>query len=342
MKLSDFDYQLPKEFIAQFPLKQRDRSKLLTLDRSTGDIHHRNFFNCLDYMNKGDVLVLNDTKVILARAFGFTKSSKRKVEILLTQAIDSRRFQALIKPLKKLKADDEILLEGNGFSFKIVDFDKKLIEFNKDNILDNLNKVGHVPLPPYIKREDTLGDRQDYQTVYAKNEGAVAAPTAGLHFNNDLLRKIEQKGIEIGYLTLHVGHGTFAPVRANDISGHKMHEEFFSIPQETMQLVRRAKALDRKVFAVGTTSTRALEANSSSILDKEFKDSISGRTNLFIYPPFKFRIVDSLITNFHLPTSTLYMLICAFVGIDETKKIYQEAMRQHYRFYSYGDATLIL
>jgi len=342
MKLAEFDYHLPKQLIAKFPLKERDRSRLLVFDRKTQDLSHRNFFDCIDYMNKEDVLILNDTKVIMARAFGFVKKNKRKIEILLTRKIDNRVFQALIKPLRKLKSDDEVLLEGNGFSFKVIDFDKKVIQFNKDNILDNLNNIGHVPLPHYIDRQDTTGDRKDYQTVYAKNDGAIAAPTAGLHFTSELLKKIEQKGIRIAYLTLHVGYGTFAPVRAQDISRHIMHEEFFCIPKETVVLIRKAKSTRGKVFAVGTTTTRALEANSSFILDKKFKDSVNGWTNLFIYPPFKFKIVDSIITNYHLPKSTLYMLISAFAGIRKIKKLYKEAINNNYRFYSYGDATLIL
>jgi len=342
MKLLEFDYFLPRELIAQYPLKKRDNSRLLIFNRQNKEILHCNFFNIVDYFSKGDVLVLNDTKVILARAFGITKDSNQKIEILLTRKIDSRRFEALIKPLKKIRINQEVVLDNNGYSFKIVDFKRRLIEFNIDNIEKKLDKLGHVPLPPYIKRIDTKEDRIFYQTIYARKEGSIAAPTAGLHFTAQLLKEIERKGVAISYLTLHIGYGTFTSIKTDDIKNHKMHEEYVCIYRETIDKIRQAKDCGKKIFAVGTTTTRALEANSSLILDKRFNAMIEGYTDLFIYPPYEFKIVDALVTNFHLPRSSLYILVCAFANLDDIKHIYQQAIRHRYRFYSYGDAMLIL
>jgi S-adenosylmethionine:tRNA ribosyltransferase-isomerase len=339
MKLTDFDYSLPKDLIAQFPSKERSDSRLLVLNRQEQSIEHKRFCDILDYLNKGDLLVLNDTKVILARLFGRRKNTGGKVEALLLDKISDRHFRALIKPLARLKIGEDISINNNGLSFKLIDAKKRIIEFNKDKVLEKLGEVGHVPLPQYIKREDADIDRLRYQTVYARREGAIAAPTAGLHFTKPLLEKIRSKGVNIGYITLHVGYGTFAPVLEEDVENHKMHAEYFEIPLETARLVNEIKGKG-KIIAVGTTTTRALEANKDKIAKAE--GLISGHTDLFICPPFKFQLVDALVTNFHLPKSTLYMLVAAFAGIAAIKKAYRQAIEDNYRFYSYGDAMLIL
>lgn len=341
MKLSDFNYYLPKELIAQFPLSKRDESRLLILNRQNSTISHRKFYNIIDYFNKGDLLILNNTKVVLARLFGYRKKTGAKIEVLLLKKINEFCFQALISPLKRLKINEEVSINNNGVSFRLIDFNNRIIEFNRGDILENLDRMGHVPLPKYIKRHDILSDRINYQTVYAKEEGAIAAPTAGLHFTEDLLKKIENKGVKIAFLTLHVGFATFAPVRREDISHHKMQEEYFKISKETIRLINEAKR-NNKIFAVGTTTTRALEANKDKILNQnKLQNDIEGYTDLFIYPNFKFSIVDHLITNFHLPKSTLFMLVSAFAGIDNIKMAYEEAIQNKYRFFSYGDAMLI-
>jgi S-adenosylmethionine:tRNA ribosyltransferase-isomerase len=343
MKLSDFNYSLPKDLIAQFPLEKRDESRLLVLDRKTKRMEHKKFIDVLDYLNSGDALILNNTKVILARLFGNRKSSGGKVEVLLLDKIDNRRFHVLIKPLRRLKMYEDIVINNNGFSFKLVDFSQRIIEFNRDDVWARLEELGHVPLPQYIRRTDVLSDRARYQTVYAKKEGAVAAPTAGLHFSESLLRKIRDKGIKIAFVTLHVGYGTFAPVKEEDISEHQMHKEYFQIPLETIELIRETRGNKGKIVSVGTTTCRALEANRDKITAQEEKiGPLKGYTDLFIYPPFKFQVADSLITNFHLPQSTLYMLVAAFAGLNKIKKAYAEAIENKYRFYSYGDAMLIL
>jgi S-adenosylmethionine:tRNA ribosyltransferase-isomerase len=342
MRLANFNYTLPKDLIAQFPLKKRDESRLLVLDRINQGINHRKFYDIADYFNKGDVLVLNNTKVILARLFGRRKETGGKVEVLLQKKIGRKQYQALITPLGKLKLGEEIAINNNGVSFKVVDFKNKVIEFNKDRILDRLDRIGHVPLPQYIKRSDVLSDRKTYQTVYAKKEGAIAAPTAGLHFTAELLAKIRKKGVKIAFVTLHVGYGTFASIKEEDVSKHRMEEEYFEIPKATTKLIKEAKANSRKVFAVGTTTTRALEANKDRIVSSKITQGIKGYTDLFIYPGFEFGVVDSLITNFHLPKSTLYILACAFAGSENIKNSYAQAIQSRYRFFSYGDAMIIL
>ena len=341
MKLADFDYKLDKDLIAQVPLKKRDQSRLLVFDRRNKSITHKKFSNFLDYLKFGDLIILNNTKVIFARLFGSRKETGGKIEILLQEKLDRKRFRALIKPLKRLKINEEVSINNNGLSFKLVDFSKRIIEFNKTGVLDRLNRVGHVPLPPYIKRSDSVFDRDRYQTVYAKREGAIAAPTAGLHFTKELLKEIKDRGVNIAFITLHVGYGTFSSILEDDVSSHKMDEEYFEIPKTTIKLIREAKNNSKKVFAVGTTTCRTLEANSSKIIGQKAVNSIKGHTDLFIYPSFKFRIIDSLITNFHLPKSTLYILVSAFAGLDSIRKVYKQAIENRYRFYSYGDSMLI-
>lgn len=343
MKIADFDYNLPKDLIAQYPLDQRDQSRLLVLDRKNSQIIHKKFYDIIDFLSSGDLLVLNNTKVILARLFGNRKATGASIELLLLEKLDERRFQALISPLKKIKLDEEIAINNNGIFFKVIDFNNRIIEFNQDGVLDKLNNIGHVPLPKYIKRKDVLLDQDRYQTVYAKEEGAVAAPTAGLHFTQTLLKKIKDKGIGIAFLTLHVGYGTFASIRGENISEHKMEREYFEIPNETVELINKTKRNSGRIIAVGTTTCRALEANKEELLDGyPTKDNIRGYTDLFIYPPFKFGMVDALITNFHLPKSTLYILVSAFAGLENIKQAYVQTIENRYRFLSYGDAMLII
>lgn len=342
MKLTDFDYNLPKDLIAQFPLEKRDESRLLILNRQNRNIEHKKFSDVINYLNSGDLLVLNNTKVILARLLGRRRNAGGRVEALLLDRIDDKRFRALIKPLGRLRINEEISINNNGLAFRLVDVNKRIIEFNQGNVLDKLAEVGHVPLPQYIKREDSPLDRIRYQTVYASREGAIAAPTAGLHFTKSLLNRIRNKGVKIAFLTLHVGYGTFAPVKEKNIQNHKMQAEHFEITSQAIKLINKTKGRGR-IIAVGTTSCRALEANKDKVLDQvPGENSIKGSTDLFIYPPFKFHITDGLITNFHLPKSTLYMLVAAFAGIKKIKKAYQQAIEEKYRFYSYGDAMLIL
>ncbi len=340
MKLSDFDYQLPKDFIAQFPLKQRDASRLMVVERGTGKIYHRYFSNILDYFCKGDCIILNDTKVIPARLFA-KRSSGGKVEILLLKQETADTFRCLLKPLR-VRLGEKITLNAGSISAQVVRKEKDLNLIRFENAKDVINRFGVMPLPPYIKREAEESDKEHYQTVYAKRQGAVAAPTAGLHFTKNILGKIQDKGVNLSYLTLHVGSGTFRPVKEDDIRRHKMHDEEFSLPFDAADLVNRTKQQAHKVFAVGTTTTRVLESAVNSNNNQARLKAIKGKTSLFIYPGFKFKIVDHLLTNFHLPKSTLFLLVCAFAGKKLIDKAYQEAIKQHYRFYSYGDAMLII
>ncbi|MEW6008588.1 MAG: tRNA preQ1(34) S-adenosylmethionine ribosyltransferase-isomerase QueA [Candidatus Omnitrophota bacterium] len=339
MKLTDFDYQLPKELIAQFPLKERCSSRLLVLDRKSGQISHKNFSNILEYFHPGDSLILNDTKVIPARIFGKRKTGA-KVEILLLERKDSNTFRCLIKP-SRIKLGEEIALDSGTVSARVLskEKDKNLISFGGEKDINTfIKKDGSMPLPAYIKRQAQDFDRVTYQTVYAKHDGAIAAPTAGLHFTHDLLGQIKKSGINVEFLTLHVGLGTFKPIKSDDVVGHKMEEEEFVLSKEVAGLINKTKEQGKRVFAVGTTTTRVLEAvgQNGELSTKQ------GKTDLFIYPGFNFKIVDCLLTNFHLPKSTLFLLVCAFAGRDLILKAYEEAIRGKYRFYSYGDAMLIV
>lgn len=343
ISLSHFDYDLPKELIAQYPLKRRDASRLLVFNRDNDALVNDTFSHVSDHLKEGDLLVLNNTKVILARLFGHRKKSLGRVEIFLLEEAGKKRFRVLIKPLKRLKINEEILIDDDhGLSCTLIDAHKKIVEFNRENVFEGLGEFGHVPLPQYIKRSDEALDRDRYQTVYAKNEGAVAAPTAGLHFTESLLAKVRQKGVKIAYLTLHVGYGTFAPIREEDITKHVMGEERFEIPHSTITSIRQTKKAGGSIVAVGTTVCRALEANKEAILESTTRHAgVKGRTDLFIYPSFSFSVVDSLITNFHLPKSSLYILVSAFAGMRHLKKVYQCAIGCGYRFFSYGDAMFI-
>lgn len=340
LKLSDFDYRLPGSAIAQFPSEERDSSRLLVLERSAKSMKHRRFYDLLSLVKEKDLLIFNDTKVIPARLAGH-RHTGGKVELLLLDALSKDRYRALIKPLGRLKTDEEIFLNG-GFSCRLVDPKQKIVEFKAGEAKRALARVGILPLPPYIKREFTALDRDRYQTVFAKKEGAVAAPTAGLHFTKSLMVKFKKKNVRLGFLTLHVNYATFSPVRSEVLAQHKMHDEFFEIPSSTVQLIRQAKLEGGRVFAVGTTVCKALEDSSSFLSGDHPPRPIRKRSQLFIYPPFSFKVVDALVTNFHLPRTTLLMLVSAFAGRDFILEAYDEAVREKYRFFSYGDAMVIL
>lgn len=329
LKLLDFDYGLPKELIAQYPLKERDSAKLLVLDRKDGSIRHCFFKDILDYLRKDDLLVLNNTKVLPSRLIGKRKTGG-KVEILLLKQKEGLVFDTLIKP-SRLKLGEEVIF--NHGCIKGIITGRNAIKFLASNI-GEVYSHGAMPLPPYIKRTPEELDSSYYQTIYASCAGAVASPTAGLHFTKELLKEIEAVGVNLAYLTLHVGHASFKPVKSENIAEHKMGNEDFSIPDKVISLVEKTQEKKARIFAVGTTSTRALET--LAVGKKE------GTTNLFIYPGYKFKMVDCLLTNFHLPRTTLFMLVCAFCGEKLAKKAYQEAIDKKYRFYSYGDAMLII
>ena len=330
LKLSDFDYNLPKELIAQYPLKTRDAARLLVLRRNDAGIGHAVFKDLSDYLSAGDLLVLNDTKVLPSRLIGRRKSGG-KAEVLLLAQKQGLTFEALIKPAR-LKQGERIIFDSGKISGELSA--KKEITFLAKDI-DEIYAHGLMPLPPYIKRQPQDQDKFDYQTVYAINDGSVASPTAGLHFTQGLLKKIKSCGINIAYITLHIGYSTFKPVKAEDITQHKMQPEPFSIPQETIEAIKKTHKNGRKIIAVGTTSLRALEAYASGA-------GLQSATDLFIYPGYEFKLADCLVTNFHLPRTTLFMLACAFAGEGLLKKSYLEAIDKKYRFYSYGDAMLIL
>jgi len=334
MKSSDFDYHLPEERIAYHPVAHRQNSKLLLLNKKDGEIRHRNFYELPGLLNPGDLLVLNNTKVIPARLFGKKKSGK-EIEILLVEKLNDTNWKCMVKTPKD---NLEVLFE-DGFKGKLHLSEKNdwsiIFEGNLKNYLE---LYGRMPLPPYIKREPNEADKISYQTVYANNEGAIAAPTAGLHFTHKLLNEIKARGVEIEYVTLHVGIGTFKPVKVENIKDHKMHEEYIYVPESTASAVNKAKNEGRRVIAVGTTVVRTLE---SSVNENEEVIPQSGRTDLFIVPGFEFKAVDALITNFHLPRSTLLMLVSAFSKREYIFKAYNEAREKNYRFLSYGDAMFI-
>lgn len=340
MQLEDFDYELPEELIAQVPLEKRDASRLLVLDKNTGEITHQSFPNILDYMEEGDTLVLNDTKVLPARLIGVKEDTGAVIEILLLKDIQNDTWECLTKPAKRVHVGTVITF-GNG------ELKAECIEEKEDGIrkykliydgilLEILEKLGTMPLPPYI--HEKLEDVTRYQTVYAKHIGSSAAPTAGLHFTKELLEKVKEKGINIAYVTLHVGLGTFRPVQEENILDHKMHTEYYEMSEETANLLTKTKENGKKIIAVGTTTVRTLE----TIMSKyhEFK-SCQGNTDIFIYPGYQFQAIDFLITNFHLPKSTLIMLVSALAGRENVLHAYQEAVKEKYRFFSFGDSMLI-
>ena len=340
MKTDDFDYYLPEELIAQTPLAKRDNSKLMILDRKNGEIKHEIFHNITNYLNKGDVLVLNDTKVMPARLIGEKEDTKAVIEVLLLKNIKDNTWEVLVIPAKRIKVGTVVTF-GNGelkaTCNKIGEEGIREVTFSYNGIFyEILDKLGVMPLPPYIKEK--LQDKNRYQTVYAKNIGSSAAPTAGLHFTKELLKEIENKGIKICYITLHVGLGTFRPVNVEDVTKHKMHSEFYQMSEEVANTLNKAKENKQRIIAVGTTSTRTLE----TIMTKYGKFvKTSGWTDIFIYPGYNFKAIDAQITNFHLPKSTLIMLVSAFSSKEIILKAYEEAVKNKYRFFSFGDSMFI-
>lgn len=341
MKTSDFYYDLPQDQIAQTPIEPRDHSRLMVLHRENDEIEHRRFDDILDYLNEGDCLIVNDSRVIPARIYGVKEDTGAKIEFLLLKQLSGDRWETLVKPGKKAKIGAKFVF-GDGLLkaevVDIVDDGNRIVELqSEENIYTTLDKIGQMPLPPYITAK--LEDQERYQTVYSHELGSAAAPTAGLHFTNELLDRIRAKGVNIGYVTLHVGLGTFRPVKVDDVTKHKMHSEHYEIPAETAKLIRQTKANGKRVIAVGTTSCRTLESVAAEYGEIKACD---GFTDIFIYPGFEFKVLDGLITNFHLPESTLIMLVSAFYGYDKTMKAYEVAVREKYRFFSFGDAMAIL
>ncbi|ELY3802835.1 tRNA preQ1(34) S-adenosylmethionine ribosyltransferase-isomerase QueA [Cronobacter sakazakii] len=343
MRLTDFSFELPESLIAHYPQAQRSACRLLSLDGPTGDLTHGTFTDLLDKLNPGDLLVFNNTRVIPARLFG-RKASGGKIEVLVERMLDDHRVLAHIRASKAPKPGAELLLgDDESVNATMTARHDALFEvqFNDERpVLDILNSIGHMPLPPYIERPDEEADRELYQTVYSQKPGAVAAPTAGLHFDEPLLERLRAKGIEMAFVTLHVGAGTFQPVRVESIEDHVMHSEYAEVPQEVVDAVLTAKARGNKVVAVGTTSVRSLESAAQAAQDALIAPFF-GDTQIFIYPGYQYKVIDALVTNFHLPESTLIMLVSAFAGYKHTMNAYREAVKAEYRFFSYGDAMYI-
>lgn len=340
LKTSDFNYDLPEELIAQSPLEDRTNSRLMVLDKIDGSITHKHFYDIVDYLNAGDCIVINDTKVLPARLYGTKKDSNALIEFLLLKRVDDKKWETLVKPGKKAKENAEIIFKEGLLEGKITDVletGNRIIEFKYKGIFEEiLDELGEMPLPPYI--HEKLEDKNRYQTVYAKHVGSSAAPTAGLHFTNDIIEKLQNKGVNIARLTLHVGLGTFRPVKTEYILEHTMHSEYYELSEEEANKINDAKRAGKRVIAVGTTSTRTLETISD---ENGLVKASSGWTDIFIYPGYKFRLIDGLITNFHLPESTLIMLVSTLAGKENTMKAYEEAVEQKYRFFSFGDAMFI-
>lgn len=344
LTLDDFNYNLPEELIAKYPTKKRDEAKMLVVDKITGDMVHKHFYDFIDYLNPDDVLILNNTKVIPARLLG-KKETGANIEIFLTRYLGNNDWQAIIRNSKRLKDGDivtisdilKVLIKKKGEANNDGNIPEHLVEliYSNGSMEEILNKTGKIPLPPYIQREVEEKDKEDYQTVYAKVSGSVAAPTAGLHFTSEILEKIEKRGIKIAYVALNVGLGTFLPVKTNDINNHKMHTESYFIPKETADIINNKKG---SLVAIGTTSLRCLEANFKKY--GKIKEGYD-ETDIFIYPPYNFKVVDKLLTNFHLPKSTLLMLVSAFSSREIVLNAYNEAIKNNYRFFSYGDCTFL-
>ncbi len=340
MNVSDFDYELPQELIAQVPLEDRSSSRLLVLNKETGEFQHDVFYHIIDELNPGDCLVINDTRVIPARLYGVKEGTGAGIEVLLLKRKENDTWETLVKPGKKAKPGTVISFgEGKlrGTVTDVVEEGNRLIQFEYEGIFEEvLDELGQMPLPPYITHE--LQDKNRYQTVYARHDGSAAAPTAGLHFTNELLAQIEAKGVNIARVTLHVGLGTFRPVKVENVLEHHMHSEFFMVDEEAAALINRTKAEGHRVISVGTTSCRTLE---SAATEDGVVHATSGWTEIFIYPGYKFKAIDALITNFHLPQSTLLMLVSALAGRENMLAAYEEAVKERYRFFSFGDAMFI-
>ena len=346
-KRSTYFYELPEELIAQKPLEKRDDSRLLVYNRETKEISHKHFYDITEYFKARDVLVLNNSRVLPARIFGIKEETGAKIEVLLQKRIDIKTWEVIVKPQKRLKIGTKIKFSDklSGEIVELKDYGVAIISFIFEGRFEEiLDEIGTMPLPPYIKEK--LTDKERYQTVYSKTLGSSAAPTAGLHFTPELLGKLKEKGVIIVEVLLHVGLGTFRPVKEDDITHHEMHSEYYSVSKEASEIVSKAKKEGRRVFACGTTSMRVLESAATLVCEdgKEYYklEEKSGDTNIFIYPPYKFKIVDSLITNFHLPESTLLMLISAFAGLEDVRNVYKTAVLEKYRFFSFGDACLFI
>ncbi|MCK8127855.1 tRNA preQ1(34) S-adenosylmethionine ribosyltransferase-isomerase QueA [Pseudoalteromonas sp. S1610] len=340
MRVADFSFDLPDELIARFPKADRTSSRLLSLDGPSGTVEHKIFSDILELVNENDLLVFNNTKVIPARMFG-QKESGGKVEVLVERVLDEHRVLAHIRASKSPKPGNVLILEGKAKAIMVARHDTLFeLEFDRsENVLDILNDVGHMPLPPYIDRPDNEADRERYQTVYGEKPGAVAAPTAGLHFDDKLMAALKNKGVQMAFVTLHVGAGTFQPVRVESVDEHIMHSEYIEVPQAVVDAVASTKAKGGRVIAVGTTSVRSLE--SAAKIHGGKLDTYFGDTDIFIFPGYQFNVVDAMVTNFHLPESTLIMLVSAFAGQDNIMGAYNTAIEQQYRFFSYGDAMFL-
>lgn len=340
MNVKDFDFYLPEELIAQHPLEQRDSSRLMILDKKTGEINHKRFHDIIEYLNRGDTLVLNNTRVMPARLIGEKEETGGKIEFLLLKRIEKDKWECLAKPGKSARVGRRFTFGDGKLKAEVVEVKEngnRIVEFFYEGIFEEvLDSLGEMPLPPYI--HEKLDDRERYQTVYSKENGSAAAPTAGLHFTKELLEEIREKGINIVYLTLHVGLGTFRPVKVESIEEHEMHSEFYMLSKESADIINETKKRGNVVISVGTTSTRTLETIAD---DNGFVKEQSGWTNIFIYPGCKFKVVDKLITNFHLPESTLIMLVSTLAGKENVMKAYEEAVNEKYRFFSFGDAMFI-
>lgn len=341
MKVSDFDYFLPEELIAQEPIEQRSMSRLMVLDRSKGSIEHKIFKDIVDYLEEGDCLVLNDTRVIPARLLGVREDTGGKIEFVLLKKIDKDTWEVILKPGRRAKKGTRFVFGNNGeLKAEIIDIveeGNRIVKFEYEGIFDEvLDRIGIIPLPPYISKK--LNDKERYQTVYSRHKGSAAAPTAGLHFTKELLDEIKARGVNLVYVTLHVGLGTFRPVKTEEVTEHTMHSEFYSISEEACEIINRAKAASKRVIAVGTTSCRVLETVSD---ENGMVKPGNGWTDIFIYPGYRFKAVDALITNFHLPQSTLIMLVSAFASREMILNAYNTAVKEKYRFFSFGDAMFI-
>lgn len=339
MKLTDFDYNLPEELIAQTPVEPRNASRLMVLDPVTESIEHRHFYDLKEYLEPGDTLIFNDTRVMPARLLGWREGTGGKVEVFLLRRIDGDTWETLVKPGRKAR-EGQVVRFSDELTCKILeatDFGGRIVKFSYDGIFEEiLDRLGETPLPPYI--HEKLMDKERYQTVYSKEQGSAAAPTAGLHFTREQMNELRDMGMNLGFVTLHVGLGTFRPVSTENVEDHVMHKEYYSISQDTADLIKATKAAGKRVIAVGTTSIRTLESAAAGV------GEIAGRTdwtNIFIYPGYVFKIVDGIITNFHLPKSTLIMLISAFAGREFVLKAYEQAVKERYRFFSFGDAMMI-
>ena len=340
MRTDDFYYDLPEELIAQYPVEPRDSSRLLVYDRKTKQITHKHFYDIVDYLQKGDVLVVNNTKVLPARIYGNKEYTGGKIEFLLLKRLDLTHWEVILKPGRIAKVG-AVFCFGDKLKAKVDSIGEdgsRVVEFIYDGVFETiLSEIGEMPLPPYIRQK--LDDKQRYNTVYSKIDGSAAAPTAGLHFTKELIEKVKAKGVEFVEVLLHVGLGTFRPVKVEDVTQHHMHSEYYAVSKDAAETINRAKAEGRRVICVGTTSVRTLE---SAADDNGYLAECSGNTEIFIYPPYKFKVVDSLITNFHLPESTLIMLVSALCTREEVLDIYNIAVEEKYRFFSFGDAMLVL